>query len=113
VVTLRASLPSGYHANSDKPTESYLIPLSLKWTAGPLKLDGVTYPAATMEKYSFSEKPISVVTGEFAITTKFSVPKDAANGPAAQTGTLRYQACDNRSCYPPKNVPVSVTVSVE
>lgn len=112
-VTLKASLPSGYHANSNTPSESYLIPLTLKWTGGPLKMDAVTYPQPTMEKYSFSPKPISVVTGEFAITTKFKVPGDAANGPAAETGTLRYQACDNKACYPPKTVPINVTVSVE
>ena len=113
VVALKASLPAGYHANSNKPTESYLIPLTLKWTGGPLQLESVTYPKASLEKYSFSEKPISVVTGEFEITTKFKVPADAPTGPAAQTGTLRYQACDNKACYPPKTVPVNITVSVE
>jgi hypothetical protein len=113
VVTLKASLPAGYHANSNKPTEAYLIPLTLKWTGGPLQLETVTYPKPALEKYSFSDKPLSVVTGEFAISSKFNVPADAQSGPAAQTGTLRYQACDNKACYPPKNVPVSVTVSVE
>jgi hypothetical protein len=113
VVTLKASLPAGYHANSNKPTESYLIPLALKWTAGPLQMETVTYPQPSLEKYSFSDKPISVVTGEFAIATKFKVPGDAATGPAAQTGTLRYQACDNKACYPPKSVPINVTVNVE
>jgi len=39
VVTLKASLPVGYHANSNNPTESYLIPLNLKWTSGPLQID--------------------------------------------------------------------------
>jgi len=112
-VTLKASLPSGYHANSNTPTEAYLIPLTLKWTGGPLQSEGITYPKADMEKYSFSEKPISVVTGEFSITTKFKVPADVQNGPAAQTGTLRYQACDNKACYPPKTLPINVTVSVE
>src|SRR4051794_4321043 len=91
VIALKASLPAGYHANSNKPTESYLIPLTLKWTGGPLQVQAVTYPKASMEKYSFSDKPISVVTGEFEITTKFKVPADTQNGPAAQTGTLRYQ----------------------
>jgi len=113
VINLRASLPAGYHANSNKPTEAYLIPLTLKWTGGPLEIDSITYPKGTLEKYSFSEKPLSVVTGEFVITTKFKVPAKASSGPAAQTGTLRYQACDNRSCYPPKNVPVNVVVSVD
>jgi hypothetical protein len=112
-ITLKAHLPDGYHANSNKPTESYLIPLTLKWNPGPLTLDKIDYPAGTMEKYSFSEKPLSVVTGDFSITTHFKVPAGAAGGPAAETGTLRYQACDNHACYPPKNVPVNVTVSVE
>ena len=115
-VTIKASLPEGYHANSNKPTYSYLIPLTLKWTAGPLQLDSIAYPAGITERYGFqlpTDKPLSVVTGQFSITTKFKVPADAPSGPAAETGTLRYQACDNKACYPPKNVPVNVTVSVE
>ncbi len=112
-VTLKASLPPGYHANSNKPSESYLIPLTVKWTGGPLQTQSVVYPMPSFEKYSFSDKPLSVVTGEFTITTKFKVPADAASGPAGETGTLRFQACDNKSCYAPKNVPLNITVSVE
>ena len=36
VVTLHATLPPGFHANSNTPTDEYLIPLTLKWTGGPL-----------------------------------------------------------------------------
>ncbi|HWD98517.1 MAG TPA: hypothetical protein VG345_05760 [Bryobacteraceae bacterium] len=113
IVSLNASLPAGYHANSNKPTESYLIPLTLKWTGGPLDVDSIDYPKGKLEKYSFSDKPLSVVTGEFAITTKFRVKSGASSGPAQETGSLRYQACDNHACYPPKNVPVNVTVQVQ
>jgi hypothetical protein len=113
-VTLKASLPAGFHANSNTPTESYLIPLTLKWTGGPLQDGAITYPKASMETYSFSAgKPISVVTGAFDLVTKFKVPATAETGPAAQTGTLRYQACNDRMCFPPKTVNVNVTVSVE
>ena len=113
-LTLKASLPAGFHANSNKPTESYLIPLTLKWTGGPLQDGAITYPAPVLEKYSFTaDKPISVVTGAFSLVTKFQVPATAAPGPAAQTGTLRYQACNDRMCFPPKTLNVSVTVSVE
>ncbi|MCU1325684.1 MAG: hypothetical protein JWN34_1054 [Bryobacterales bacterium] len=112
-VVVKASLPSGYHANTNKPTEAYLIPMTLKWTPGPLEMTAVEYPKGTLEKYSFSDKPLSVVTGEFSIATKFKVAASTGSGPAAQNGILRYQACDNKSCYPPKNVPVSFTVSVE
>ena len=113
VVTLKAALPPGFHANSNTPSDAYLIPLTLKWTGGPLQADGITYPKAALEKYSFSEKPLSVVTGEFTIATKFKVPADAPNGPAAQNGTLRYQACNDRMCFAPKTVPVSISLSIE
>lgn len=115
-VTVKASLPAGYHANSDKPTYSYLIPLALTWKSGPLEKPTIIYPEAKTEHYGFqlpTDKPLSVVTGDFSIVTKFRVPAGASSGPASETGTLRYQACDNKACYPPKNVPVNVTVSVE
>src|ERR1700712_2845290 len=51
VITVKAALPAGYHANSNKPTEAYLIPLTLKWNAGPLQTDVITYPKGTQEKY--------------------------------------------------------------
>ena len=113
VVTLQAMLPPGFHANSNTPSDAYLIPLTLKWTGGPMQPDGVIYPKASMEKYTFSDKPLSVVTGEFTITTKFKVPADAPSGPSAQNGTLRYQACNDRMCFAPKTLPVNLTLNIE
>jgi hypothetical protein len=112
-VTLRAVLPPGFHANSNTPSDEYLIPLTLKWTGGPLQADGITYPKGTLEKYPFSQKPLSVVTGEFSISTKFKVPADAPNGAAAQNGVIKYQACNDRMCFAPKTVPVSLTLEIE
>ncbi|HWE50263.1 MAG TPA: hypothetical protein VG273_10760 [Bryobacteraceae bacterium] len=113
VVSMRAVLPPGFHANSNTPSDAYLIPLTLKWTGGPLEADGITYPKGTMEKYSFSDKPLSVVTGEFTITTKFKVPSNAATGASAQNGTLRYQACNDRMCFAPKTLNVSLSLNIE
>jgi hypothetical protein len=113
VVALRAALPPGFHANSNTPTDAYLIPLTLKWTGGPLQADGITYPKGDMEKYSFSDKPLSVVTGEFSISTKFKVPANAPTGAAAQNGTLRYQACNDRMCFAPKTVPIALSLNIE
>ena len=35
-VTVKASLPAGFHCNSNTPSEAYLIPLKLTWAAGPI-----------------------------------------------------------------------------
>jgi hypothetical protein len=107
------SIAAGYHVNSNAPHEAYLIPLRLTWIAAPLTVETVIFPKARDEKYSFSEEPLSVFTGNFEIATKFKVPADALNGPAILAGKLRYQACNNTMCFPPKTVEVKLPVEVQ
>ncbi len=109
---ITAQLRPGYHCNSNTPSDDYLIPLKLNWTAAPLAVAGVVYPKPQMEKYAFSDKPLSVYTGDFEIVTKFKVPASAPPGLAVISGKLRYQACTDRMCLPPKTVDVSLPVDV-
>jgi DsbC/DsbD-like thiol-disulfide interchange protein len=105
---------SGYHVNSNKPNEEYLIPLRLTWTStGALEGGTVTYPKPQQEKYEFSEKPLSVYTGNVELVAAFKVAANAPAGPGAAAGKLRYQACSNKACYPPKTVDVSVPYQVQ
>jgi thiol:disulfide interchange protein DsbD len=110
-VKLSASLNEGFHLNSHTPTEDYLIPLTLKWNS-PLEEVEVVYPKPQLEKYSFDDKPLSVLTGQFSLVTKFKAPAGAAPGPVTLNGEVRYQACNNNSCFAPKKVPVTLTVQV-
>jgi hypothetical protein len=111
-VKLSLELRQGYHCNSNKPSDEYLIPLKLTWTAGALESPEVAYPAPQMEKYSFSEKPLSVYTGNFELLTKFKVSATAAPGPTLVTGKLRYQACTDRMCLQPKTIDVSIPIDI-
>lgn len=110
---IRAQLQPGYHCNTNLPTDEYMIPLKLTWKADPLVVAKVTYPKGQMEKYEFSDKPISVYTGDFDITTEFSVPAKAPSGPAIISGKLRYQACNHSMCFPPKTVDVPLSVEIQ
>ena len=106
-------LQPGYHANSHTPSESYLIPLRLTWEPGPLEAVDVVYPKPQMEKYEFADKPLSVYTGNFEIVTKFKVGASAPDGPNLAVGKLRYQACTNNLCLPPKTVEVKLPVVIQ
>lgn len=110
-VKVNASLNEGFHLNSHTPTEDYLIPLTLKWD-GPLQEVDTVYPKPQMEKYSFDDKPLSVLTGQFPLVTKFKAPASASPGPVTLNGKVRYQACNDHSCFAPKTVPVTLTVQV-
>jgi Disulphide bond corrector protein DsbC len=109
---IAVTLQEGYHVNSNTPSESYLIPLKLTWTPGPLEPVTVVYPKPRMEKYQFSATPLSVYTGNFDLVSKFKAPAAAESGPAIMVGKLRYQACNNNACFPPKTVEVKLPVEV-
>jgi thiol:disulfide interchange protein DsbD len=109
-VKVSLELRTGYHCNSNKPADDYLIPLKLTWTS--LESPEVIYPPPQTEKYSFSENPLSVYTGDFELVTKFKVPASAMPGQFMATGKLRYQACTDRMCLPPKTLDVTIPIDL-
>lgn len=113
-VKIPLSVRAGFHVNSNKPNEEYLIPLKLTWTdTGALEPGPVEYPKATNEKYEFAQKPLSVLTGSFDLVANFKVSPHASAGPGAASGKLRYQACNDRACYPPKTIDITVPYQIQ
>jgi len=110
---LHVSLSRGHHVNSTTPSDEFLIPLSLTWEAAPLEVEEVVYPEPTMETYAFSGKPLSIYTSDFDIQTRFRVPANAPSGNRVLTAKLRYQACTDRLCLPPKTIDVRLPVRIE
>ena len=112
-LSLKAELQAGFHVNSNSPGDDYLIPLKLTWNKEPLEAEQVNYPKPQMEKLGFSPNPVSVYTGTFEIVTRFKAPPTASPGMAFMNGKLRYQACNNKECLPPRTVDVRVTLDIQ
>jgi hypothetical protein len=111
-VKLKLALRAGYHVNSNTPSDKYLIPLKLTWNPGPAQAEEVVFPKPEMEKVAFPPNLLSVFTGQFELVTRFKVPANAAPGPSALIGKLRYQACNDRMCLAPKNLDVAMQVDI-
>ena len=111
--TLKLQLQPGYHVNSNAPNEEYLIPMKLTWDSHAVETVSVQFPKPASEKSDFSEKPLSVYTGNFEIVTKFRRASSASPGPGFLNGKLRYQACNDKMCLPPKTLDVKVPLRVE
>jgi|SRR5581483_4697229 len=113
-VKIPLSVVKGFHVNSNKPMEEYLIPLKLTWTStGALQPGAIDYPAPSVEKFEFAEKPLSIYSGNFDLVAHFKVAANAQAGPGAASGKLRYQACNDRACFAPKTVDVTVVYQIE
>lgn len=111
-VALSVQVDEGFHVNSNTPADQFLIPLRLTWSPGLIESAGVAFPRPRLEKYSFSEKPVSVFTGNFDIVTRFKVPAGAVPGASVLTGKLHYQACNDKNCLTPRTVEVTLPVEI-
>src|ERR1051325_5326867 len=111
-VKLPVQLREGYHVNSNMPPDPYLIPLKLSWDAGPFTAFEVVYPKPILLKLGFFPTPVPVFSGKFELTTRFKVAASVPPGLVNLPGKLRYQACNDRMCLPPKTIDLTLPVSV-
>ena len=111
---LRFRVADGYHINSNKPKSELLIPTELKLEAPVgMRISAVSYPEGSEFALSFdlSEK-LSVYSGEFVVTAKLNALRGARAGSYPLNGVLSYQACNDRACFPPKKLPVSLELKI-
>ena len=111
VETLHVRVLDGFHVNSDKPKDEYLIPLKLTWTGGPLEAKSIVYPKP--EQVKVGADLLNVFTGAFDVSTQFVAPASASTGSAVMTGKLRYQACNNDMCFRPATIDIKAPVVIE
>ncbi|MGE5277254.1 MAG: protein-disulfide reductase DsbD family protein [Acidobacteriota bacterium] len=99
--TLRidATLAQGWHVNSHRPSEDYLIPTAVHLEpAAGATFGEPRYPEGVLRKFAFSQTPLSVYEERFTISVPVTLP---AGPPPAISGAVEYQACNDRQCNPP------------
>ncbi len=113
-VTLNFRVASGFHVNSNTPKDEFLIPTALKMDPPTdIVLGKTEYPAGQDVSFPFSpESKLNVYSGDFAISVAVHPLASVVPGKYAMRGVLRYQACDNAQCFPPKTLPISFEVKV-
>ncbi len=113
-IAVVVDIQNGYHMNSHKPLDSYLIPTTLtpQLPAG-ITLADTIYPLGKNLKFPFSpDKPLNVFTESVTLRLRLVAGDNAALGDASIPITLRYQACNNSACLPPVKIPLTAEVKI-
>jgi len=109
---VKAAIKNGWHINSDKPNEDFLIPTQLISLDSRFPFAKIIFPNAKELKFSFSEKPVSVFDGEILIAGLIRIDENIPLGIYKVPIQLRYQACNNESCMPPTKIIDTITINV-
>jgi DsbC/DsbD-like thiol-disulfide interchange protein len=111
--TVTLSIPGGLHTNSNRPGSSYAIPTTLSLTSANAKVGGVAYPRGKNKKFSFSEETLNIYEGTVTMSFTVSVPANFKGDSIKVRAVVKFQACNDEVCFPPKTKEVTLTASVK
>jgi len=112
--TLRVTLPAGVHVQSDKPRDPALIPtaLTIQPPAG-VTVASIVYPPSADLQQAGQKAPLAVLGPAFTIDVRLALAADVAAGALVVPARLRYQACDDKACYPPARADAQWVLTVQ
>lgn len=112
--TVVMDIPSGLHVQSNKPLDKFLVPTKLDVeTPSGMKTGPIMYPRALMRKLKFSKGAVAVYEGRAMLRFNVTVPANYSGGSGEIKGKLRFQACNDESCFPPVTREVKMWLNVE
>jgi thiol:disulfide interchange protein DsbD len=105
--TVSATIESGWHINSNKPLDDFVIPTKL--TFDNAELVSAEYPAHTVRAFTFSGgQKLAVFEG----TIRIPFAAKLKPGATSIEGKLHYQACNDTVCLPPRDAHVTFDTKV-
>ena len=103
---VKVNIPKGWHIQSNAPMDEFLIPTVLKVENEELKFGKSVFPKPIIEDFPALGGKVALFEGN--IEVKVPVVRKNAKVTAETFGdtrvAVRYQACNNSQCLPPKEI---------
>src|SRR5262249_10967825 len=107
-------IPQGLHVQSSRPLDKYLVATKLDVeTPAGMKVGPISYPRAVMRNLKFSKTAVAVYEGRTTIRFNVTVPPSYNGSSGDIKGKLRFQACNDESCFPPVTREVKMWLNIE
>ncbi|OGC95746.1 MAG: hypothetical protein A2W25_08940 [candidate division Zixibacteria bacterium RBG_16_53_22] len=113
-VAVKLTIDQGWHVNSNRPNEDFLIPTELTLAdSAKFEVANIDYPAGKSVRLDFSpDMPLSVYDDIVWITARFKAKGNVAPGAVTVPVQVTTQACDDRSCVAPTTHELPVTLEI-
>jgi DsbC/DsbD-like thiol-disulfide interchange protein len=103
---------AGYHINDNAPLDEFMIPTALVIENPDFEVVEIFYPKGRRARFSYSEAELIVYEGEAVLGALVKAKSGLAAGPRVLKCALSYQACNDESCLPPKEISFEIAVPV-
>jgi len=102
-----------WHINAHELTDEFLIPSDLTFEENEnLEVLKYYYPEPKLGKFDYSDSELQIYEDEAIFGALIKVSDKLALGQHKLKAKLRYQACNHRSCLPPKTLNFELELGV-
>jgi hypothetical protein len=107
-LSVRVEIAPGWHINADAPLDEFLVPTRLDASAEGVRFGKPHFPPPERIHSDAVGGDMLLFSGAFEIKVPLlgkspRAARDAKSPPRTRV-TLHYQACDQATCFPPKEV---------
>lgn len=110
-IAVLLDINSKYHIQSWKPKDENFIKTEITSEGNAYKISGIVYPPDKAYKLESNEE-INVY-GDETLIGVILTPDKNSSGLNEMKLRLNYQACDDKVCFPPKMVDISLKIDVK
>lgn len=111
MLIVHVEIAPGWHINSDAPLDDFLVPTRVEAKAEGVAFGKPAYPQPERVHSDAMGGDMLLYSGVFDVDVpvlRKTAPRDpgGVQDPPRTRVTLKYQACDHATCFPPKEVSV-------
>ena len=112
-LAIRLTLDEGWHVNSHRPIQDYLVATSLLLEdESVFTLGNVKYPGGKEVKLGFNDEALSVYENTASFRVPCTIADGAKLGQAELQVFLRTQACNDKNCLRPETHIIRVPIEI-
>ncbi len=112
-LAVRAEIADGWHINSNKPLDKYLIPTILEvYAPEGIEIAGILYPEPDLMKLEISEGDMALYHGTVTFGAYLKIADSVEPGSYSVRAILKYQGCNNLTCLEPASAMATIDLAV-
>ena len=110
---VRVKIKNGFHIQANPAADEFLIATTLTLEADEnIVLGKPVYPPGNLYRLDGSNEDLLTYENEMRIILPVKVLEEAYPGKVYITGSLRFQACDDKKCLYPRSIPVKIPLEI-
>ena len=110
---LITEIKEGWHINANQVDNEFAIPTEIIIdTLNGVITNGSIFPEFERKQFLFSEDALPVFEGKFNVITSLKFSDDFSIGEVTVSGSIYYQACNDRMCLNPTKIPWDFNIDV-